>query len=133
MTNRPRSIVGDMVLVVFLLAAGVAIIVTRWNKKETPIKSGACLYLTDSRLYGEVVGSGLDETGARIYNIDTSSLYRQYSQYSEQALKEQARGVACDDAYVHMALQDKDMEINKLQLQIDMLQLAVDNLVSGRY
>lgn len=123
----------EMIALLLVVGLGAFVVTITRPASLGKVKAGTCFYLKDAGLYGEVTGSGLDETGARIYIVDTSNLYRQYSQYSEQTLKEQARGVGCDDAYVRMALQDKNIEIEKLQIQIDNLQQAVDSLISGRY
>lgn len=123
----------EMIALLLVVGLGAFVVTVTRPTSLNKVKAGTCFYLKDVALYGEVTGSGLDETGTRIYIVDTSNLYRQYSQYSEQTLKEQARGVGCDDAYVRMALQDKNIEIEKLQIQIDNLQQAVDSLISGRY
>ena len=128
-TRAGQEIIALLLVVGF---GAFAVMVTK-PAPLNKVKAGTCFYLKDTGLYGEVTGSGLDETGTRIYIVDTSNLYRQYSEYSEQTLKEQARGVGCDGAYVRMALQDKNLEISRLQNQIDNLQQAVDSLIEGRY
>lgn len=117
---RAALLLGLPVVGIFLMYALIT--------KPVDVKTGACFLLNDVMMYAEVTGHGLDESGTVVYVLDTSFRYRQYRDYTATSLKEHASPADCDSTYLHMALQDKDIEIRDLQNKIDLLDSRVENV-----